>query len=69
MKLISHRGNLHGKNPDLENRPDYILQALKKGYHCEIDVWLIRNKIFLGHDKIRKKMYEVKIDFLKHKKL
>ena len=24
MKLISHRGNLHGPNPDRENHPDYI---------------------------------------------
>ncbi len=69
MKLISHRGNIFGKNPDLENRPDYILQAIKKGYDCEIDVWLVRNKIFLGHDKIKEKLYEVKIDFLKNKKL
>ena len=69
MKLISHRGNIFGKNPNLENRPDYILQAIKKGYDCEIDVWLLGNKIFLGHDKIKKKMYEVKIDFLKNKKL
>ena len=65
MKLISHRGNIAGKNFELENRPDYISNAIKLGYDCEIDVWLIKNKIYLGHDKNKRKMYEVKINFLK----
>ena len=26
--LISHRGNLNGKNKDRENSPDYIKEAL-----------------------------------------
>jgi hypothetical protein len=37
--LISHRGNINGKNIDLENSPDYIMSAIKKGYDVEIDVW------------------------------
>jgi hypothetical protein len=28
MILISHRGNLNGKQPNNENHPDYILRAL-----------------------------------------
>jgi hypothetical protein len=29
MILISHRGNLTGKNPELENKPSYIADASK----------------------------------------
>ena len=39
MKLISHRGNLEGRKPELENNPEYIDEALSKGYDVEIDVW------------------------------
>ena len=38
MILISHRGNIDGKNPEKENTVAYITEALDKGYHCEIDV-------------------------------
>lgn len=51
MKLISHRGNLHGPNPERENHPLYILEALAMGYDCEIDVWYDLNKWWLGHDE------------------
>ena len=30
--LISHRGNLNGKNVDFENHPDYIMAAINKGF-------------------------------------
>jgi len=60
MKLISHRGNINGPNPELENTPDYIIQAISEGYHVEIDLWVIdsevnekgifRRNIYLGHD-------------------
>ena len=30
MKLISHRGNLKGPNPEQENHPDYIWDALSQ---------------------------------------
>ena len=39
MILISHRGNINGKKPDLENKPEYIQNAIKLGYNVEIDVW------------------------------
>ena len=29
MILISHRGNINGKNPSMENHPDYIKKSLK----------------------------------------
>ena len=63
MKLISHRGNIDGRRPDLENNPDYILKAIDKGYDCEIDVWLLKNTIYLGHDKIKKKCLKCHLNF------
>jgi hypothetical protein len=51
MKLISHRGNLEGPNPEQENHPDYIWKAIQAGYEVEIDVWWVDNKFKLGHDK------------------
>ena len=51
MKLISHRGNINGKNPDKENSPNYILDTLQRGYDVEIDIWFINNSWWLGHDE------------------
>ena len=51
MILISHRGNLNGKQPDNENHPDYILRAITAGYDVEIDVWFVDGKFKLGHDE------------------
>ena len=48
--LISHRGNLNGPNTENENKPFYIDIALDKGYDVEIDIWVIHNNIYLGHD-------------------
>jgi hypothetical protein len=48
---ISHRGNLHGPNACLENTPKYIIEAIKHGFDVEIDVWLYKNKWYLGHDE------------------
>ena len=51
MYLISHRGNLDGPNVKDENKPNYILYALSKGYDVEIDVRIYKDKFFLGHDE------------------
>ena len=51
MILISHRGNISGPNPEQENHPEYIAEALKQGYDVEIDVWFKDNKFMLGHDE------------------
>jgi hypothetical protein len=51
MILISHRGNLEGPNPERENHPDYIHEALIAGYDVEIDVWFVDGKFKLGHDE------------------
>jgi len=50
MILISHRGNVDGKNPELENSPDYILRAVELGYDVEVDVWSVNGQLYLGHD-------------------
>jgi hypothetical protein len=51
MILISHRGNTLGPNPERENHPEYILEAIQAGYDVEIDVWFKDNKFMLGHDE------------------
>ena len=58
---IAHRGNVSGKNKIEENKPEYLLNAINKGYFVETDMWLINNKLYLGHDS---PTYEIKIDFL-----
>lgn len=47
MILISHRGNLYGENFLDENNPSYIDVAISKGYDVEVDVWCIKENIFL----------------------
>lgn len=64
MKLISHRGNIAGKNVNLENSPLYIDSAIEFGYDVEIDVWYINDAIFLGHDEPQ---YHISIEFLKNR--
>jgi hypothetical protein len=66
MILISHRGNLNGKDIENENNPLYIDRALGKGYDVEIDVWYENGKWYLGHDKPQ---YEIELDYLRNKKL
>lgn len=51
MKIISHRGNIRGPVSDKENRPSYIDCAIGNGYDVEIDIRLIDNQIWLGHDE------------------
>ena len=63
---ISHRGNLYGPNPERENDPIYINEALYAGFHCEIDVWYINDNFFLGHDKPQ---YPIEKDFLEDPRL
>ena len=49
-RLIAHRGNLDGPNPEKENHPDYIHAAVKEGYEVEVDLWKVDNNLYLGHD-------------------
>jgi hypothetical protein len=66
MKIISHRGNLNGPNPSLENSLELINLALKNKFDVEIDVWLINKQWYLGHDKPE---YLISQKFLENKKL
>jgi hypothetical protein len=61
MIFISHRGNIDGKKPHLENNPDYINEAITLGYDVEVDMWWIDGKIYLGHDKPQ---YEISDNWL-----
>ncbi len=66
MILISHRGNLNGKNPNKENAPYYINAALERGYDVEIDIWWHKENFYLGHDE---PMYKVEKKYLQNYKL
>ena len=61
--IISHRGNLDGPTPSLENRPSYIENAIQKGFDVEIDLRVEHGKLFLGHDKSQ---YDVNLEWLLH---
>lgn len=50
MKLISHRGNYNGVNPERENKPSYIDTAISMGYEVEVDIRHVEGEFYLGHD-------------------
>ncbi len=50
MILISHRGNLSGRNDARENTPSYIEEAIKAGFIVEIDIFSSAGQLFLGHE-------------------
>lgn len=66
MILISHRGNIDGKKPHLENNPDYIDEAISKGYDVEIDLWYVNGDWFLGHDEPQ---YEIDLNWISKRSL
>ena len=51
MILIAHRGNIEGPNPELENDPHYITDAIDRGYDVEIDLWYKHGQYALGHNE------------------
>ena len=68
MFFISHRGNLTGATPSLENNPNYIKAALNNGYDVEIDVRYDckTDTWWLGHDKPQ---YRIHPWFLQNRRL
>lgn len=50
MRIISHRGNLTGREPEKENTVEAIEKALSLGYDVEIDMWYSEGSYWLGHD-------------------
>ena len=65
MIVISHRGNLNGINPSMENRPDYIQKAIDDHFQVEIDLWYVDEGLYLGHDEPQ---YEIELDWLEERK-
>lgn len=49
--IISHRGNQTGRQESEENSPNYIREALRSGFYCEVDFWVQGSALKLGHDK------------------
>ena len=50
MRLIAHRGLTRGPNKNIENNPKTIWDAWTAGFDCEIDLWRIEDRWYLGHD-------------------
>jgi len=61
MYIIAHRGNVDGPNPERENSPDYIDEALKLGYDVEVDLRSKNGELYLGHDNPQ---YPVNLEWL-----
>jgi hypothetical protein len=61
MIYISHRGNIDGKKPHLENSLSYIDDAIELGYDVEVDLWHVDGNFFLGHDEPQ---YSVTFDWI-----
>ena len=66
MILISHRGNIEGPNPKMENHPIYINEAMNIGFDVEVDVRSLSGVCYLGHDTAQ---YEVEWNYLSDSKL
>jgi hypothetical protein len=65
MFIISHRGNLQGPDLNQENKPEYIDEALSKGFDVEVDVRFLNKSVFLGHDDAQ---YLVNLNWLNERK-
>ena len=52
MLLISHRGNVSGSDPGLENNPDHIDRIIVgMELNVEVDFWVFdQQEMYLGHD-------------------
>lgn len=61
MLIISHRGNITTISDKTENSPDQIIKVIDEGFDCEIDLRVVDNKLYLGHDV---PSYEIPRDFL-----
>ena len=66
MFIISHRGNIEGKDRDRDNNPSAINEVLSLGYDVEVDVWYVDGTLVLGHDYPE---HEVTIEFLSRRRV
>jgi len=53
MIKISHRGNTSGPIESLENKPEYLLNAISLGFDVEVDVWVLNGIMYFGHDEAK----------------
>lgn len=65
--FISHRGNIDGNKPELENHPNYIDDAILIGYDVEVDIRMVNNILYLGHDESQYKIDESWLNMRKDK--
>lgn len=61
MKIICHRGNTFGPDPDNENKPEVIDYCIRQGYDVEVDLWYHNKTLYLGHDEPK---YPITKDYL-----
>lgn len=64
--LIAHRGLIDGPDPELENNPNIIMDAISSGYMAEVDLRISEGGLWLGHDY---EQYNIDEDFLKNDRL
>lgn len=50
MLYIAHRGQMDGVLIHEQNTPDLIDYAIHRGFHVEVDVYVYRDGLWLGHD-------------------
>lgn len=50
MKIIAHRGLTDGPDSTKENTHAQIEEAVSNGFDCEVDLWIVDNVLYLGHD-------------------
>jgi hypothetical protein len=60
MIKIAHRGNTNGAS-HRENQPSYLLESISAGYNIELDLWRIKDLLWLGHNGPQ---YLIKPEFL-----
>lgn len=52
MKIISHRALIDGPDKNLENQPKQITRVIENHLlDIEVDVFVINNQLYLGHDE------------------
>ena len=66
MILIAHRGNLYGRQPERENSPEYLNEAINQGYHVLADTWYYDHCFWFGfhHPKDTSLCYKPHVDWL-----
>lgn len=60
MLIISHRGNLSGKDLATENKPEHLVEVMQR-FSVEVDLRVKNDKLYFGHDEAQ---YEINHDFL-----